>query len=134
MQNDEVFSPRTEAVACATVLGNRRHGLPDDGPAVEYDVVRAVAGRLRMEGDRDRRLAPRALSRAAVNEKRTPTPAGEVEWRHADAAATPPEPRAYDPVSVQYFPVRRQPPHDALRALLDAVLSDLPADHGQVAA
>ena len=63
-----------------------------------------------------------ALSRAAANEKRAPRPAGEVEWRHTDAAATPPESQAYDLVSLQYFPVRRQPGDDVLRALLDAVV------------
>ncbi len=62
-----------------------------------------------------------ALSRAAANEQQASTPAGAVEWRHADAAATPPEVRAYDLVSLQYFPVRRQPGDAALRALLDAV-------------
>jgi 2-polyprenyl-3-methyl-5-hydroxy-6-metoxy-1,4-benzoquinol methylase len=42
-----------------------------------------------------------ALSRAAANEQRAATPAGAVEWRHADAAAPPPEARAYDLVSLQ---------------------------------
>jgi SAM-dependent methyltransferase len=62
-----------------------------------------------------------ALGRAAANEERAPTPAGAVEWRHADAVATRPEARAYDLVSLQYFPVRRQRGDAALRALLDAV-------------
>jgi SAM-dependent methyltransferase len=62
-----------------------------------------------------------ALGRAAADEKRVHAPAGAVDWRHADTAATPPQPGAYDLVSLQYFPVRREPGHRALRALLDAV-------------
>jgi SAM-dependent methyltransferase len=62
-----------------------------------------------------------ALNRAAANEKRLPTLAGEVEWRKADAAVTHPESRAYDLVSLQYFPVRRQPGDGTLLALLDVV-------------
>jgi SAM-dependent methyltransferase len=63
-----------------------------------------------------------ALSRASANENRAPTLAPPVEWRHADVAETPPESRAYDLVSLQYFPVPRQPGDVALRALLDAVV------------
>lgn len=62
-----------------------------------------------------------ALGRAAANEERAPTLAGRVQWRHADVAASPPEPGAYDLVSLQYFPVPRRPGHGILRSLLDAV-------------
>lgn len=62
-----------------------------------------------------------ALHRAAANEQRAPTLTGQVEWRHADVATSPPGARAYDLVSLQYFPVRREPGHGELRALLDAV-------------
>lgn len=66
---------------------------------------------------------------------------GRVAWIRADLTVTPPEPDAFDLVSVQYFPLPRQPRHTALQGLLAAVapggtlliaghdLADLPPDH-----
>jgi SAM-dependent methyltransferase len=46
---------------------------------------------------------------------------GRVAWVRADLNTTPPPPDAFDLVSIQYFPLRRQPDHAALRGLLHAV-------------
>jgi SAM-dependent methyltransferase len=46
---------------------------------------------------------------------------GRVTWTHADLIATPAAAGAFDLVSVQYFPLPRQPEHTALRGLLAAV-------------
>lgn len=46
---------------------------------------------------------------------------GRVAWTRADLTGTPPPAAAFDLVSVQYFPLKRQPDHGALRGLLDAV-------------
>ena len=68
--------------------------------------------------------------------------AGRVTWTHADLTGTPPPPGAYDLVSAQYLPLRKQADHAAPRGLLAAVapggtllvashdLADLPPDHG----
>lgn len=61
-------------------------------------------------------LSPTALQRAAGADTE-----GRVAWTRADPTATPPEAGAFDLVSVQYFPLRCQPDHTALRGLLDAV-------------
>ncbi|MER7080566.1 Methyltransferase domain-containing protein [Saccharopolyspora kobensis] len=44
-----------------------------------------------------------------------------ISWQHGDPMTTPPPAGAFDLVSVQYFPLRRQPEHTALRGLLAAV-------------
>jgi SAM-dependent methyltransferase len=66
---------------------------------------------------------------------------GRVAWARADLATDPPPANAFDLVSAQYFPLRRQPDHTALRGLLNAVapggtllfvshdLADLPLRH-----
>ncbi|MFE6398213.1 class I SAM-dependent methyltransferase [Streptomyces alboflavus] len=46
---------------------------------------------------------------------------GRVAWARADLTATPPPAGAFDLVTVQYFPLRREPGHAALRGILDAV-------------
>lgn len=61
-------------------------------------------------------ISPTALQRAAGTDME-----GRVAWRRADLTTTPPEAGAFDLVSVQYFPLRHQPDHAALRGLLDAV-------------
>jgi SAM-dependent methyltransferase len=77
-----------------------------------------------------------ALQRAAAEDS-----AGRVAWAHADLATTPPLAASFDLVSAQYFPLRRQQEHTALRGLLAAVaprgtflivghdLTDLPPQH-----
>jgi SAM-dependent methyltransferase len=79
-----------------------------------------------------------ALQRAAAS---CPDLADRVAWTHADLTVTPPEADAFDLVSVQYFPLPRQPGHAALHGLLAAIapggtlliashdLADLPPDH-----
>ncbi|MFH8408569.1 class I SAM-dependent methyltransferase [Streptomyces sp. NPDC018019] len=47
--------------------------------------------------------------------------AGRVAWARTDLTAAPPPADAFDLVSVQYFPLRYEPGHTALRGLLDAV-------------
>ncbi|GAA0613157.1 class I SAM-dependent methyltransferase [Kutzneria viridogrisea] len=47
--------------------------------------------------------------------------AGRVAWTRADLTAMSPPAGAFDLVSVQYFPLPRQPGHTALRGLLAAV-------------
>ncbi|MGV9855884.1 class I SAM-dependent methyltransferase [Streptomyces sp. NPDC003442] len=66
-----------------------------------------------------------------------------VAWMRSDLTGTPLPAAAFDLVSVQYFPLKRQPDHKALRRLLDAVapggtllfathdLADLSADPQQ---
>lgn len=44
-----------------------------------------------------------------------------VTWMRADLTAAPPAVAAFDLVSVQYFPLPREPDHVALRGLLEAV-------------
>ncbi|MEU7867770.1 class I SAM-dependent methyltransferase [Dactylosporangium sp. NPDC049140] len=61
-------------------------------------------------------IAPTALARGAAAD-----PEGRVTWARADVRAQRPEPGAYDLVSVQYFPLGREPGDAALRGLLDAV-------------
>ncbi|QUH05619.1 class I SAM-dependent methyltransferase [Saccharopolyspora erythraea] len=46
---------------------------------------------------------------------------GRVAWTHGDLTTTPPPTGAFDLVSVQYFPLRHQPDHTALRGLLASV-------------
>lgn len=67
--------------------------------------------------------------------------AGRVAWACTDVTATPPPAGAFDLVSLQYFPLPRQPGHTALHGLLAAVapggtllvashdLADLPPHH-----
>lgn len=59
-----------------------------------------------------------ALERAAAAGKDVDD---RVTWTCADLLTTPPLASAFDLVSVQYFPLPRQPAHAALRGLLDAV-------------
>lgn len=61
-------------------------------------------------------IAPTALQRAAAAGT-----TGRVEWKQADLTGTPPPADAFDLVSVQYFPLPRQPDHAALHGLLNAV-------------
>ncbi|MGJ7908149.1 class I SAM-dependent methyltransferase [Actinopolyspora sp. H202] len=80
-----------------------------------------------------------ALRRAA--EATAPDLADRISWQHGDPTGTPPPADAFDLVSVQYFPLERQPAHEALRGLLAAVapggtllhgshdMSELPPDH-----
>ncbi|MFD6948628.1 SAM-dependent methyltransferase [Nocardiopsis sp. TSRI0078] len=46
---------------------------------------------------------------------------GRVAWTRADLTTVPPPAGAFDLVTVQYFPLPRQPTHTALRGLLAAV-------------
>ncbi|KOX15683.1 bifunctional 2-polyprenyl-6-hydroxyphenol methylase/3-demethylubiquinol 3-O-methyltransferase UbiG [Nocardiopsis sp. NRRL B-16309] len=67
--------------------------------------------------------------------------ADRVAWTRADLAAVPPPAGAFDLVSVQYVPLRKQPDHTGLRGLLASVapggtllvaghdLTDLPPHH-----
>jgi SAM-dependent methyltransferase len=59
-----------------------------------------------------------ALQRAATTAADL---AGRVAWTRADLTTTPPPAGAFDLVSVQYFPLPRQPDHAALCGLLAAV-------------
>lgn len=61
-------------------------------------------------------ISPTALQRAAGADL-----SGSVAWTHADLLTTPLLARAFDLVSVQYFPLPQQQDHTALRGLLDAV-------------
>ncbi|RCW39998.1 methyltransferase family protein [Halopolyspora algeriensis] len=65
-------------------------------------------------------ISPTALQRAA-DAQHDVDMEGCVVWTRADLTTTPPEAGAFDLVSVQYFPLRHQPNHTALRGLLDAV-------------
>ncbi|WP_304455038.1 bifunctional 2-polyprenyl-6-hydroxyphenol methylase/3-demethylubiquinol 3-O-methyltransferase UbiG [Nocardiopsis sp. YSL2] len=47
--------------------------------------------------------------------------ADRVAWARADLTAVPPPARAFDLVSIQYFPLPKQPDHTALHGLLAAV-------------
>jgi SAM-dependent methyltransferase len=79
-----------------------------------------------------------ALQRAALTGADI---AGRVSWTRADLTTMPPPARAFDLVSVQYFPLPHQPAHTTLRGLLAAVapggtlliashdLADLPPLH-----
>ncbi|MFF2847766.1 class I SAM-dependent methyltransferase [Streptomyces sp. NPDC058001] len=81
-------------------------------------------------------ISPTALERAAAIDT-----TGRVAWTRSDLTTTPPPAGAFDLVSAQYFPLRQQPDHTALRGLLDAVapggtllfvshdLADLPPGH-----
>jgi SAM-dependent methyltransferase len=83
-------------------------------------------------------ISQTALQRAAAAAADVP---GRVAWARADLSAAPPPAGAFDLVSVQYFPLRQQPGHVALRRLLSAVapggtllvashdLADLPPGH-----
>jgi SAM-dependent methyltransferase len=67
--------------------------------------------------------------------------ADRITWTRADLTVAPPPAGSFDLVSVQYFPLPRQPDHAALRRLLAAVapggrllvaghdLADLPPEH-----
>ena len=44
-----------------------------------------------------------------------------MAWEHTDLTTMPPPAGTFDLVSVQYFPLSREPDHTALRGLLDAV-------------
>ncbi|CDR08439.1 class I SAM-dependent methyltransferase [Streptomyces iranensis] len=62
-----------------------------------------------------------ALERAAAAAAAAADIEGRVAWTRADLSSTPLPAAAFDLVSVQYFPLRRQPDHGALRGLLAAV-------------
>jgi len=62
-----------------------------------------------------------ALERAAAEAASDADVAGRIAWTRADLTAAPPPAGSFDLVSVQYFPLPRQPDHIALRALLDSV-------------
>jgi SAM-dependent methyltransferase len=59
-----------------------------------------------------------ALQRAAATARDI---TGRVAWTRADLTTTPPPVGAFDLVSAQYYPLRRQPRHTALCGLLAAV-------------
>ncbi|KID28757.1 Methyltransferase domain [Prauserella sp. Am3] len=59
-----------------------------------------------------------ALERAAAAGRDV---ADRVSWVHGDPVTMPPPARAFDLVSVHYFPLRVEPDHAALRGLLSAV-------------
>ncbi|GAA1001835.1 class I SAM-dependent methyltransferase [Acrocarpospora macrocephala] len=63
-------------------------------------------------------ISQAALERAAAAATDS---TGRVAWARADLTTTPPPAGAFDLVSIQYFPLLRQPGHTALRGLLDAV-------------
>jgi SAM-dependent methyltransferase len=63
-------------------------------------------------------ISPTALERAAAAAADV---ADRVTWTLGDLTTTPPPADAFDLVSVQYFPLLRQPDHTALRGLLAAV-------------
>jgi SAM-dependent methyltransferase len=59
-----------------------------------------------------------ALQRAAASAGDV---AERISWSAADLTRTPPPARAFDLVTIQYFPLPRERDHMALRGLLDAV-------------
>ncbi|WP_433616160.1 class I SAM-dependent methyltransferase [Dactylosporangium sp. CA-139114] len=61
-------------------------------------------------------IAPTALRRGAALD-----PGGRVTWTEADLNTSRPAAGAFDLVSVQYFPLRREAGDAALHGLLDAV-------------
>ncbi|MEV0221043.1 class I SAM-dependent methyltransferase [Streptomyces sp. NPDC050704] len=62
------------------------------------------------------------ISEVALRRASTATDVqGRVVWTRADLLTVPPPAGAFDLVSVQYFPLKRQPGHAALRGLLAAV-------------
>lgn len=61
------------------------------------------------------------VSRTALERAAAADTTGRVTWTRADLAAAPPPAGAFDLVSVQYFPLQKEPDHTALRGLLDAV-------------
>lgn len=61
-----------------------------------------------------------ALDRGAAAATRAGL-AGRVTWQQADLTATAPPDGPFDLVSLQYFPLPKQPGHVALRRLVDAV-------------
>ncbi|MFF1374956.1 class I SAM-dependent methyltransferase [Streptomyces sp. NPDC058308] len=63
-------------------------------------------------------ISATALRRAAAA---APGRQARVAWARADLTVTPPPAHSFDLVSLQYFPLRRQPGHTALYRLLDAV-------------
>jgi SAM-dependent methyltransferase len=67
------------------------------------------------------------VSRVAIDRARAAARAADVvvHWVHADIAAAPPQPGAYDLVSVQYPALERTPDDTVIRGLLAAV-----APHG----
>ncbi|WP_017615678.1 class I SAM-dependent methyltransferase [Nocardiopsis salina] len=61
------------------------------------------------------------LSRVALARARELCRDLPVDLRHQDIAKEPPEPGAYDLVSLHYFPLLREKGHPALRGLVEAV-------------
>ncbi|MER7011093.1 class I SAM-dependent methyltransferase [Saccharopolyspora sp. NPDC000359] len=80
------------------------------------------------------------ISRVALERAAAASADLDISWQHGDPTTTPPPAGAFDLVSVQYFPLLREPGHSALRGLLAAVapggtllvgghdLADLPSD------
>lgn len=80
-------------------------------------LLNVLNGRLRLV-QRGWQVAAADISRVAL-QRAAATAAdltGRVAWAHADLTATPPPAGAFDLVSVQYFPLARQPHHTALPA------------------
>ncbi|WP_199439825.1 class I SAM-dependent methyltransferase [Umezawaea beigongshangensis] len=112
---DQVFSGRPNGVLVAEVAD-----LP---PGRALDVGCGEGGDAHWLARRGWRvtgvdISPTALERAAAA---TADLADLVTWTLGDLTTTPPPARAFDLVSLQYFPLLRQPGHSALRGLLDAV-------------
>jgi SAM-dependent methyltransferase len=63
-------------------------------------------------------ISPTALQRATDADSHN-----RATWLLGDLTATAPQAAAFDLVSVQYFPLRRQAEHTALHGLLNAVVS-----------
>ncbi|MEO3812257.1 methyltransferase domain-containing protein [Sphaerisporangium sp. B11E5] len=112
---DQLFSGAPNGVLVTEVTGLPPGRALDVGCGEGADALWLARRGWRVTAADISRVALRRAARAGADV------AGRVTWTHADLLATPPPAGEFDLVSVQYFPLPRQPGDTALLGLLAAV-------------
>ncbi|WP_234345812.1 class I SAM-dependent methyltransferase, partial [Streptomyces sp. NRRL F-5755] len=112
---DQVFSGAPNPVLVSEVTGLPPGQALDVGCGEGADALWLARRGWQVTAVDISQVALRRAAAAAVDR------ADRVAWARADLTAAPPPADAFDLVSVQYFPLRREPDHTALRGLLKAV-------------
>ncbi|MFC4336133.1 class I SAM-dependent methyltransferase [Salininema proteolyticum] len=112
---DRLFSGEPNGVLVAEAAGLPPGQALDVGCGEGADAVWLAAQGWRVTAVDISRTALQRAAAAATEH------AEDIAWQHGDPTASSPPSGAFDLVTVQYFPLRREPGHAALSGLLDAV-------------